>query len=540
MIPVAGAMRRLAETVAVNLRQAALAQLPGLWLLAVAIGIVVAGAAVVFRLGISAVQYLWLGTVTAPMSEVAASLPWWAVLAGPTLGGLAVGLILRYALANRRAGAVADVMEAKALRGGRMELRVGLVSAAVSAITLGCGASAGREGPVVHLGATLGSYFAARLALPGRAVRTLLGCGVAAAIAASFNAPIAGVLFALEVILGHYALSAFVPIVIASVAATVVTRVYLGDFPAFVLPAYEIVSDFEFPAFALLGVVCAGVAVALQSSLIVSDRLAGRLPLPLWLRPVLGGAVVGAIGIAVPQVLGVGYEATDTALKGGFALSTLLLLLVVKTAATAITYASRFGGGIVSPALFLGAMTGGAFGIIAAEVFPELASSHGLYAMVGMGAVAAAVLGAPISTTLIVFELTGGLGISVALLLAVSVATGLTQAVHGRSFFEWQLETRGLSLSGGAHRLVMLTLKVGDLMRTPAEGEAAAAGAQEATLIPGDTLETALRAFDAAGVETIAVTASRDDRRIVGWADRPTALDRFNRALIEASVEEHR
>ena len=263
--------------------------------------------------------------------------------------------------------------------------------------------------------------------------------------------------------------------------------------------------------------------------------------MPIWARPIVGGLMVGAIGIFLPEVLGVGYGATDDALKQQIPLLMLMVLLVAKTAATAITLASRFGGGVFSPSLYLGAMAGGAFGLIAASVFPEQASSHGLYALIGMGGVAAAVLGAPISTTLIVFELTGGFEVAIALMLTVSISTGLTQAVHGRSFFHWQLETRGLALTEGSHRTLMLTLRVRDFMTEARAGEPTTCdGDDTPRLVPGDSLERALRLFDAQATDRIPVVAPDDRETAIGWASRVRALDVFNKALIDAHVEEHR
>jgi len=533
--------RHLSSVVTPNLRVFLSTRQPELWFIAVGIGVGVAGAAIGFRTLIGIVQYGWLGTASENLIEWVRLQPFWLVLLAPAAGGVVVGLILTFALPNRRAEVVADVIEAKAIRGGRMELRTGLLSALVAAISLGAGASAGREGPVVHLGATLGSWIAQRIELPAGAARTMLGCGVAAAIAASFNAPIAGVLFALEVILGHYALSAFVPIVIASVAATVITRIQFGNYPAFAIPDYAIMSYYEFPAFALLGVVCAAVAISFQFALITTDRIARGITLPLWARPVVGGLMVGAIGVFLPDILGVGYAATDAALRQQYPVAVLLVLIVAKTAATAITLASRFGGGVFSPSLYLGAMAGGAYGIFAAMAFPELASSSGLYALIGMGGVAAAVLGAPISTTLIVFELTGGFEMAIALMLTISISTGLTQAVYGRSFFHIQIEGRGLVLTEGAHRTIMFTLAVRDFMTGPRAGDPDAAPAEAgARLTPEDTLETALRLFSSTGQERLPVVAARGSERIIGWADHVAALDRFNKGLIAANVEEHR
>ncbi len=526
-----------------NLRKFLDEQQPLVWAVALIIGIGAAYFAIFFRELIGFVQLFWLGTSDETVFSTASQKPWWVILMAPALGGLLVGLFLHYVMPGRRAHGVPDVIEARALSGCRIRAQVGLSSALVSAVSLGAGASAGREGPVVHLGATLASVLVDLFKFSHAARRTLLACGVAAAVSASFNAPIAGVLFAHEVILAHYGMRAFVPIVISSVGATVIARIHLGDFPAFIIPQYSITSYWEFPAFALLGLTCAGVAIAFQFAIVASQRVSETVDVPLWTRPVIGGLMVGGIAIWFPQILGVGYDATDAALKQQFPLYLLLTLLVLKTIATAITLASRFGGGVFSPSLYLGAMCGGAFGIMAASIFPDVASSHGLYAIIGMGAVTAAVLGAPISTTLIVFELTGGYEMTLALLLAISISTGLTQAVHGQSFFHYLLSTRGIFLNDGPHKYIMRSLKVREFMIALDPGEATGMKAVEGNpdwLTPDDTVEAAMRAFDRTGHQRIPVVDSLDTSTLAGWVEHLDALNAFNDALIEASEEEHK
>ena len=516
---------------------------PLVWLVSIAVGVGTAVGAIAFRGLIGLVQMPWLGTMGERIASRAETLPWWMVLLAPALAGLVVGLILQFLMPGKRAEGVADVIEARNFTSRRLGFRAGMLSAVVSAISLGGGASAGREGPVVHLGATLAALLTSLLNLPVAARRTILAAGVAGAVSASFNAPIAGVLFAHEVILGHYAPSAFVPIVIASVIATVISRLYFGDFPAFFIPEYQITSYWEVPAFVLLGITCAAVAIIFQFALIGTDWVARNVRIPLITRPVIGGLMVGAIALYFPEVLGVGYETTDEALKQALPLTLMLVLIVAKTAATAITLASRFGGGIFSPSLYLGAMTGGAFGIIAASAFPDFASSAGLYAILGMGAVAAAVIGAPISTTVIVFELTGGYAVTLALLLTVSIANGLTQAVHGRSYFHWQLESRGLFLQEGAHARIVRTVRVSDFMRLVGDGEDPGPVDRDSgtlVLTPSDTLGSALRRFDDTGASMITVVSERDPRKVVGFAHQVDALSSFTRHLIDANGEEHR
>jgi len=436
-----------------------------LFILSVVIGLIAGGCAIVFREGILLVQQLGFGIASERVHSMAALLSWWHILLVTTVGGLVVGILVKYTMAEKRPEGVADVIAASALRGGRIPLRNGVCAAIVSAVSLGTGASAGREGPVVHLGATLSSFVAEKLHL-GRALsRTLLGCGVATAVAASFNAPIAGVFFALEVVLGHYALSAFAPVVIASVTGTVLSRVYFGDHPAFILPVSDITSFLEFPAFALLGVSSGAVAIIFMRLTAIATSLAERSRIPGWLRPAGGGFLIGLVGLEFPEVLGVGYEATDMALNGHLAFFILIALLVAKVCATAVALGSGFGGGVFSPSLFIGAMTGGTFGVIATSVFPDLSSGYSAYTLVGMGAVAASVLGAPISTILMVFELTENYALTIAVMVATALASLITSYIYGHSFFTWQLESRGISLEGTREQRLLQSIRVGEIMR---------------------------------------------------------------------------
>ncbi|MEM8750465.1 MAG: chloride channel protein [Pseudomonadota bacterium] len=515
---------------------------PHMWVISLMIGLAVSAAVIVFREIILLIQLVWLGVNTETVASAAREIHWLWVLLTPAVGGLLVGWLLKSFIPSRRCGGVADAIEAKVPGGRDIEMKTGLWSAVISALSLGVGASAGREGPMVHLGATLSTWISKRFDLPAWGRRTLLGCGVASAVSASFNAPIAGVLFAHEVILGHYSKRSFIPIVISSVMGTLLSRLWFGDNAAFSIPDYQITSNLEFPAFVLLGAVCGLIAITFQFSLIASDYVARSITMPIWLRPAVGGLMIGSIALVYPEVLGVGYEATDMALKNQFALNVLIPLIIAKTAATAITLASRFGGGVFSPSLYIGAMTGGAFGLIAASVFPDMASSQGLYAILGMGAVAGAVIGAPISTTVIVFELTGGYSLSIALLLTVSIANGINMALHGRSFFIWQLEARGFNLRDGPHRATTRTTMVASFMTLlPKYGEDPGPVQEGATVLRPDTnLETALRIFDDGGHSRLPVVNARDPEKIIGWATQVEALRHYNKALVDLSEEEHR
>lgn len=561
-------------------------------LLAVGIGAAGGGAAIAFRYAIDALQWLGFGYMGEKLASHAAGLPWWQLLLTPAVGGLLIGLFVWRFMPNGRPQGVANVIEAAALSGGRMSLDTGLKAAAVSAASIGCGASVGREGPVVHLGAVLGSWLARRFQLGRRLTRTLLGCGVAAAVAASFNAPIAGVFFALEVVVGTYALSAFSPIVIASVVGTLVSRMHFGDYPAFALEqTFQIVSFWEFPAFALLGAVAALVAIVFIQSVGLSERIFARLPGPVWTRPAVAGLLVGAMALAFPQVLGVGYEATDAALQQSYTLELLIALAAAKVAATAISLGGGFGGGVFSPSLFVGAMVGGAFGLIAAGVFPHLASDHGAYTIVGMGAVAGAVLGAPISTILMVFELTGDYEITIALMIATALASVVVKGTFGESFFTWQLAQRGVDAGRGQEQSLLAQVKVrslldrsygavvpdasldevrrelakapfGELLVLDAEGAVvgvitftdiaavvldradhpeltAAKLSRVPTLLTAEEdLKTAVRVFSTSGEAHIPVVDNREARRLLGLVHEHETMAAYQRVLAQARAEE--
>lgn len=422
-------------------------------LAAVLIGLAASLLSISFREAIGGFQRIGFGFSDEDAWRQFADLPPYLLIGVPTIGGLMVGLYLKWVMPGGRPVGVAQVMEASAMRGGRMSLRIGLHGAVVNAFSLGVGASAGREGPVVHLGATVGAWVAQRLKLPANGARVLLGCGVAGAVAAAFNAPLAGVFFALEVVIGHYALSALAPIVAASVVATAMTRAVYGAYPAFELSPYALGSPWEYPAFAIEGVVIAIAAIAFMRSVAFVDSMHDRARIPHWLRPMIGGFLIGLIALAFPHVLGVGYGATTSALKMEFTFVFLVGLAIAKTAATAITLGSGFGGGIFSPSLFLGAVIGGAFGIVAGMAAPELIAPTGdifagerAYALVGMGAFAAAMLGAPISTILMIFEITTDYAMTTAVMIAVVASVATTSSLRGASYFRGQLFSRGIDV----------------------------------------------------------------------------------------------
>ena len=524
------------------------------WFIALAIGIGAGAAAVVFRLGIYAIQTMAYGTddVTT-LHSFAAGLAWYQILLVPICGGLIVGIILDRFTDDGRVRSVADVIEGAALTEGRVEVRRGLVSAVASMITLSTGGSSGREGPVVHLAAVISTAICRWINANGITGRDLLGCAVAAAVSASFNAPIAGALFALEVVLRHFAVHAFAPIVIASAAGTVINRLVFGDVTEFVLPVQNALEFYvELPAFLILGLVCGLVAVVLMKAIFWADDIGTYFQtetgMPRFLRPAVAGGLLGLLAIWFPHIIGVGYETTSAALTGELLLHEAIVFVILKVIAVAITMGGRMGGGVFSPSLMVGALTGLAFGIIATSIFPTVSGDGTLYALAGMGAVAAAVLGAPISTTLIVFELTGDWQTGLAVMVAVSLSTALSSRLVDRSFFLTQLERRNVHLAAGPQAYLLATFRVSSIMR---EKEAPNAAPEEACwelvedgiyLDGSATLEQAMPIFDRAGPNFIPiVTLGGEDSPPELWGAlfRVDALLAMNRALAATAAEEH-
>lgn len=432
--------------------------------LALVVGCASGAAVVAFREAIDLAQNLFYGVDHDRLTMHAATLPWWHLLLVPTAGGLLVGLFIHRFMPGRRAQGVADVIESENLKGGWMSSRVGFLSAVASALSIGAGASVGREGPAVHLGASIGGWIGRRLHLTRSLNRTLLGCGVAAAVAASFNAPLAGALFANEVVIGHYALKAFAPVVVASVAGTALARFWFGDFPAFALINYPLASFWEFPAFIGLGVVSALCAILFMHTIVASVELSRRVPVPSWSKPAFAGLMVGCLALIAPQVLGVGYGVTEEAVLGVYGFGTLLIILSLKIIATGVSLGWGFSGGVFSPSLVIGALAGGAYGIVVTAILPDLSSGPSAYAVVGMGAVAAAVLGAPISTTLIIFEMTSDYTLTLAVMLAVVVSSEIAHQFYDRSFFIRQLRMRGIDMREKLETEVMQTIAIGAVM----------------------------------------------------------------------------
>ena len=436
--------------------------------LAVVVGLAGGFGAVGFRYLINFFQNLAYGS-SEELLNVVLALPWFLKVWVPAAGGLVVGPLVYFFAREAKGHGVPEVMEAVALKGGVIRKRVVFVKIMASAISISTGGSVGREGPIVQIGSAIGSALGQMLKVSQDRMRTLVGCGAAAGIAATFNAPIAGAMFALEVVLGEFGLATFSPIVISSVVATAVSRAFLGDIPAFIVPAYELVSVWEFPMYLVLGIFCAVVGVTFTKVLYRVEDLFDDFKFPEYLKAIVGGMILGAGGLFFPQVLGVGYGAIDLALMQELAWWLFLVLVVVKILATSITIGSGGSGGIFAPSLFMGVMAGGFFGAVVHHLFPTLTASPGAYSIVGMGAVVSATTHGPLAAILILFEMTGNYKIILPLMLSCIVATIFAGQLMKESIYTLKLIRRGIDIREGKEVNVLKSMFVKDVMNRGVE-----------------------------------------------------------------------
>ncbi len=436
--------------------------------LAVVVGLAAGFGAVGFRHLINFFQTLAYGGEN-DLLELVVHLPWYYRVAVPAIGGLIVGPLVYFFAREAKGHGVPEVMESVALKGGVIRKRVVVVKSLASAISISTGGSVGREGPIVQIGSAIGSVLGQFMRVSADRMRTLVGCGAAAGIAATFNAPIAGSMFALEVILGDFGLATFSPIVISSVVATAISRAYLGDIPAFIVPAYELVSAWELPMYLILGIFCAAVGVTFTKTLYRIEDLFDGIKFPEYLKGIIGGLILGVASLIFPQILGVGYGAIDLALMQKMAWWLLLVLVAVKILATSITIGSGGSGGIFAPSLFLGAMAGGFFGVIVNQLFPNITASPGAYSIVGMGAVVSATTHGPLAAILILFEMTGDYKIILPLMLACIIATIASGQFLRDSIYTLKLARRGVDIKEGKEVNVLKSMFVKDVMNTNVE-----------------------------------------------------------------------
>jgi len=410
--------------------------------------------------------------------QVADQVPRWVVVAAPAVGGAIVGLIIWLSRKPVAGEGMASLIESVALHGGKIPPRPVLVNALAAVVTVGSGGSLGREGPMIRLGAMISSWTGQRLGIPPHRLKILVGCGAAAGLAATYNVPIGGALFAMEVILGNFALEIFGPIVASSVIATVISRSLNGNAPLYAAPGYKLQSGWELLLYAGLGIVGALVSVAFVLGIRGGRRAFAKLTfVPRPVHPLLGMTLVGVLGLYVPYALGRGYGAINLALSGELKLpprfglsqeATVLFLLglaAAKLLATALTSGSGGSGGLFTPSLLFGALVGGAYGAWMHSLWPHVASPYGAYAAVGMAAVMAGTSHAPISAILILFEFTGNYDLILPVMLASIIASTISRRLRPSSIYTDPLRGKGIELPWRMEEAVLAGLKAEDLAR---------------------------------------------------------------------------
>jgi CIC family chloride channel protein len=474
------------------------------------------------------------------------------------------------------------------IRGGVIKVRNIIIKTLAPALTIGCGGSAGVEGPIAIIGGATGSAIGQVFRVSENRMKLLIAAGAAGGIAATFNAPIAGIMFAVEIVLlGSYELSSFSAIVISSGIATVISRGYYGANPAFPVPKYDLRSPLEIPFYIVFGVLIGFLAVFYIKLFHRMKEHFDEYQLNPQLKPVLGAFIVGSIGIFLPQIMGNGYEFIDSALAGKILLPTIALLVFFKILATSVTLGSGGAGGIFAPALFIGAMAGGSFGYCVHYFFPAWTASPQAYATVGIGAFLAAATHAPLTGIFLLFEMTGNYQIIIPLMFATIIGTLVAKRVYPESIDTVELTKRGIRIHAGREVAVMSRIKVGDVMDTdfvtvardtllkdlidimigrdrfyipitddvgnmigivsgqdvrPAlfeekvkivvrAGEIATEKVM--TLNPSDDLNTAINAFARKDLEEIPVVAENNPRKVIAMIKRKDVIDAYNREVLK-------
>ena len=496
--------------------------------------------AVVFRWLINAFQRFFFDTLGQWLSFMG---PYYVSVV-PALGGLLVGPMVYFLAREAKGHGVPEVMEAIALHGGRIRPIVVVVKSLASSICIGSGGSVGREGPIVQIGSALGSTFGRIFRLSDERTKNLVACGAAAGIAATFNAPIAGVMFALEIILAEFGLMQFTTVVVASVLSSVIGRIFFGDVPAFPIPPYAPASAWELPIYALLGVVAAFVGVGFTRILYGFEDLFDAWRFPEYLKPVAGGLLIGLMGLWFPQLFGVGYEAIEAVLHNQLTFITIAILVVLKVLATSITIGSGGSGGVFAPSLFIGSMLGGLFGFVVHRWMPEGTAVPAAYALVGMSAVFSAAARAPITSILILFEMTQDYRIILPLMLATVISTIVARHLDKESIYTLKLKRRGIDVYAGKDLNLMRTILVAEAM-TPIE--------EMVTVTPDTPLTDLARIFDEThhhglavldekgelyGVVTLADLERAGSERLVTGKVRDICTTRVRTAFPDETLED--
>jgi len=398
--------------------------------------------------------------------DAALQLPWYYRVLVPTTGGALASFILYFLAKQTKSYGISDIMEAVSLKGGEIETRSVLYRSFSSLMIISSGGSVGREGPIVQIGAMLASQFGQVLRISRLKLSVLVGCGVASGMAAAYNTPIAAAIFVLEIILGNFAMDIFGPVVISSVAATLISRGIMGNRPTYRIPPFTMISPLEIVFYIILGILAGLAAYLFIWVLFKGEEIFKKIKIPAYLKIPLGGFLIGLIGLEFPHVWGNGYEATDRILNGQLPGDLILKLFFLKIIATAITVGSGGSGGVFTPSLFVGAALGGSLGNAVSYFFPHLTAPPGAYALVGMACLLAGTTHAPIMAILIIFELTLDYGIILPLMLSCIISSFVASKINRESIYTEKLKQRGIQLTRGMEEMVLYSMRVQDILRT--------------------------------------------------------------------------
>ena len=398
--------------------------------------------------------------------ERAANSPWWLVLLLPCAGGLAAGVIITNWAPEAKGPGVPEVIKAIAVRGGVIRHRITFLKAIVTSLLIGCGASVGREGPIVQIGASLGSSVSRIFKLDKSMLPVCVAAGAAAGISATFNAPLTGTLFAIEILLLDTEISYISHIIVASVTAAALSKFFWGDFPTFDAPHFTFNNFEELLIFFILGILAGFVSLAFIAMIRITENIFDKIPIKDWIKPGLGGLILGLIALKIPGVLGVGYETVNLSLTGILPLDLALLLLVAKMVATSLCLGSGMSGGIFAPSLVLGATLGISVSTGLNMLFPGLALTHSQYALVGMGTVVAGTTLAPITAVLTVFELTYSYKIILPMMVGCMTSTLVVRMLNGYSIYESKLLRQGINILRGHDESVLVNVAITEVMET--------------------------------------------------------------------------
>ena len=591
-IGLGGKLRRLVIRARIRLRGFARARMRddeiGLVALAGLLGIGAGFGVVALRRGVAAFHAVSFDIPLSGHLSDGYNLDWWRVLVMPAGGGMVVGGVA-WLIKRWRPREIVDAIEANALFGGRMSLTDSINLSIMTLLSGGFGASVGMEAAYTQLGAGYCSRMGVLLRLRREDLRTLVGCGAAAAIAAAFNAPLAGAFYAFELVIGRYSLNNLAPVAVAALTGTLTARATFGAEPTFVVERPVHISPPDYLFFFLMGLACAGLSIVVMQGVTMTEQWFRRRSVPPWLRPGIGGFAVTAIALVYPQVLGSGHGGIVANLHLGFALPYVIGMIAAKVVASAISIGSGFKGGLFSAAIFIGSLFGSAASQLGLELLPTLNADPLAYTLVGMASVAAGIIGAPITMVLLVLEGSGDFSATVGVLVGVVVTTVAVRHWFGYSFATWRFHLRGLKIRSPEDIGWLDEFRVGRMMRTDAKSVPVAmsiatlrklfpigsakrvfavdgkkligivdlvelhapdlAGAPEemtagslahpATihLLPTDDVQTALRKFAEAQVEALPVVDGAETMEIVGYLTEAYALRRYNQELERRRAE---